>query len=377
MKEKDVEIKQDNVFIYPKLDYAIEDMQERNKIVHHIIDTIPKEKLTSYYLQKLTKYLVITPQNKKERHILTKNRLTGTVNKRQLSFEGLVAKLQNGEDGIYNFITGGDKNIYLVPKIKITQKDIETVPGLRELTEEIQRLQMQQKKATGKKKYLLTKQLIQARKQRYTLRSAYKPVIFASKIVRNTNRIDFSQNITIDKNGEPISDGLISFFNPQHVSHLLCHYSNMKQDAWGNFQNDLFYLMEDFDNLVDKALKQNYPVFYSIVIYKIDGLTNKQILEKIKQEHDAVYSIQYLSKLWRKKIPEIIAETAKKDWLIWHYTFEEKGQWKRCSKCHEIKLAHPYFFTKNRTSKDGWYSLCKDCRNKKKGQNQIKRIKKF
>jgi len=83
-----------------------------------------------------------------------------------------------------------------------------------------------------------------------------------------------------------------------------------------------------------------------------------------------------LSRLWRKKIPKTIADTAKKEWLIWHYTFEEKGKWKRCSKCHEIKLAHPYFFTKNKTSKDGWYSLCKDCRNKK-GQKKIKYNKKF
>lgn len=377
MKEKNIEIKQDNVFTYPKLDYAIEDMQERNKIVHNIIDTIPKEKLTSYYLEELTKYLTISSSNKKERYILTNNRMVGTVNKREISFEGLIAKLQNGEDGIYSFMTGGDKNIYLVPKIEITEDDIETIPGMRELTEQIEKIKKQQKKAKGKRKYLLTKQLIQARKQRYTLRSAYKPTIFASKIIKNINKIDLNENITIDKNGQPVSDGLISLFNPQHVSHLLCNYSDLKQDSWGNFQNDLFYLMEDFDNLVDKALKYDYPIFYNIVIYKIDGLTNKQVLEKIKQQYNVIYSVQYFSKIWRKKIPKIIAETAKKDWLIWHYTFEEKGQWKRCSKCHEIKLAHPYFFTKNRTSKDGWYSLCKDCRNKKKGQNQIKRIQKF
>jgi hypothetical protein len=40
-----------------------------------------------------------------------------TVNKREISYEGLVSKLENGEDGIYNFITDGDKNILLVPKI--------------------------------------------------------------------------------------------------------------------------------------------------------------------------------------------------------------------------------------------------------------------
>lgn len=375
MKEKDIEIKQGNDFTYPRLDYTIEDMQERNKIVHSIIDTIPKEKLTAYYLEELTKYLTIFPNNKKEKKILTDNRMM-TVNKREISFEGLVSKLQNGADGIYSFMTGGDKNIYLVPKIQITEKDKETVPGLKELIEQIKRLEKQQKKAKGRKKYLLTKQLIEARQQQYVLKSTYKPPIFGSKIVRTISKIEFNENITINEKGEPVSDGLISFFNPEHISHLLCNYSDIKQDSWGNFQNDLYYLMQDFDDLVDKALKEKYPVFYLIVILKIDGLTNKEILKQIKEKYDMVYSIQYLSKIWRKKIPKIITETAKKDWLVWHYTFEEKGQWKRCSKCHEIKLAHSYFFTKNRTSKDGWYSLCKDCRNKK-GQNQIKKIRKF
>ena len=48
-----------------------------------------------------------------------------------------------------------------------------------------------------------------------------------------------------------------------------------------------------------------------------------------------------------------------------HYTEEERGKWKRCSKCGQIKLANNRFFSKNNTSKDGWYSICKECRNKK------------
>jgi hypothetical protein len=49
-------------------------------------------------------------QEKKERKILTENRMM-TVNKRETSFEGLVSQLENGEDGIYNMMTDGDKNI--------------------------------------------------------------------------------------------------------------------------------------------------------------------------------------------------------------------------------------------------------------------------
>ena len=35
----------------------------------------------------------------------------------------------------------------------------------------------------------------------------------------------------INENGEPTSNGLISFFNHKHVSALLCNYSSIKEDA--------------------------------------------------------------------------------------------------------------------------------------------------
>ena len=77
------------------------------------------------------------------------------------------------------------------------------------------------------------------------------------------------------------------------------------------------------------------------------------------------HSEQYFSTLWRKRIPKMMAEQAQKDYLIWYYTNEEYGNWKQCGKCGEVKLAHPFFFSKN-TSKDGFYSVCKECR----GQNK-------
>jgi hypothetical protein len=50
-------------------------------------------------------------QEKKQRKILTENRLT-TVNKRETSFEGLVSQLENGEDGIYNLISENKNTIF-------------------------------------------------------------------------------------------------------------------------------------------------------------------------------------------------------------------------------------------------------------------------
>ena len=289
-----------------------------------------------------------------------------TINKRETSYEGLVAKLENGEDGIYNFMTGGDKNILLVPKIQITEDDIATIPDLKKLREEIKKVEIQQKAARGKQKFLLTKQLIEMRQDQYVLKSIYKPPIAMAKVTKSVNQINLDEHITIDENGDPVSDCLVSLFDPHHVCCLLCNYSKLKEDCWGHFDSDWWYLMENLDNLLERALKEDYPILYDIVIYKIDGLQNKDIAARIKQDYDVSYSVEYLSAVWRKKIPKIIADKAKEEWIIWHYTHEEKGKWKRCSRCHEIKLAHPYFFTRNKTAKDGWYSMCKCCRNKKK-----------
>ena len=87
-----------------KLDYTIDSVEERKKLVEKILEENPEP--SEAYLDILANYLVLCmeKQEKKEKKILTDNRMT-TVNKRETSFEGLVSQLENGEDGIYNLIT--------------------------------------------------------------------------------------------------------------------------------------------------------------------------------------------------------------------------------------------------------------------------------
>jgi hypothetical protein len=110
-------------------------------------------------------------QEKKERKILTDNRMM-TVNKRETSFEGLSDQLENGEDGIYNLIAN-DKNIIFQPKISITKKDIETIPFLRQLREEISIWDTMLKTSSGKEAYTIKKALIEMRKDQYVIKQAY------------------------------------------------------------------------------------------------------------------------------------------------------------------------------------------------------------
>lgn len=348
-----------------KLDYSLESPQERNELVKKIIDETPPEQLTNRYLEILADYIIFAmdKEERKKKKILTDNRMV-TVNKRETSFEGLVGKLENGEDGIYNMIAN-DKNIIFTPKVSITQKDIDEIPALKDLRSAIDRVEQEEKKAVGKKKFLLKKQLIEMRQDQYVIKNSYRQPMYCMNAIKSFSKIDFDEHITINEKGEVQSDGLITLFNPKHVSALLCNYSKLKEDCWGRFSSDSYYLMEDLDNLVERTLKEKYPLYYDLLIYKIDGKQNIEIQELLNRDHGIKHSLEYISSLWRNKIPKLLAEQAQEDYLVWYYTIKEKGKWKRCSRCGQIKLAHNRFFSKNKTSRDGYYSICKECRNKK------------
>ena len=349
-----------------RLDYTLQTPQERNELVKKIIDSTPPEKLTNRYLEILTDYIIFAmdKEERKEKKILTDNRMV-TVNKRETSYQGLISKFENGEDGIYNMIAN-DKNIIFTPKVSITPQDLEEIPELKDLKEAIAEVEAQVGRASGKKKYLLKKQLIEMRQDQYVIKNAYHPPMYCMNAVKSFSTMNFNESIVITKEGEVKSNGLITLFDSKHVSALLCNYSRLKEDAYGKFYSDSYFLMEDLDSLVERTLKEKYPLYYDLLIYKIDGKQNIEIQKLLLDDHGIKHSVEYISSLWRNKIPKLLAEQAQEEYLLWYFTMKEKGKWKKCSRCGEVKLAHNRFFSKNKTSRDGFYSICKTCRNKKK-----------
>ena len=301
-------------------------------------------------------------QEKKEKNILTENRLV-TINKRETSFEGLVSQFENGEDGVYSIMTE-DKNQIFQPKVTITKQDIEEIPFLKQLRESIEYWEQKLKTATGKDIYKIKKTLIDLRKDQYVIKNAYKrPIVFTQAVRSSKNFIPLDGEITIDENMRAIGTG-VTLTDPAVCSAILCNYSKLKEDSWGNFESDTWYLIYDFENVCDRAL-EDYPLYMKIVEYKIDGMQNIDIQEAIQQEFGIKHSLEYISSLWRNKIPKLIASAAEDQYLEWYFTQEEKGEYKRCSRCGQIKLANNKYFSINGTSKDGFYSICKECRSTK------------
>ena len=345
-----------------KLDYSIESPEERNELVKQILEENPDP--GEKYLEVLADYLILCmeKQERKERKILTDNRMA-TVNKRETSFEGLISQFENGEDGIYNLITE-NKNIIFQPKVTITKKDIEEIQPLRQLKEAINIWEQKAKTASGRDAYIIKSTLIDLRKDQYIIKNAYRRPITLTKITHSKNTLPLDEQISINDDGELISSGF-SLLDPAVCSAILCNYSKLKEDSWGYFENDMWYLIYDFEKVCDKALKK-YPLYQRIVECKIDGMQNIDIQLILQQEFGIKHSVEYISSLWRKKIPNLIASQAEDDYLNWYYTQVEPGTYKRCSRCGEIKLAHNRYFSKNKTSRDGFYSICKCCRNKKR-----------
>ena len=344
-----------------KLDYTLESPEQRKELVEQILAETPNP--SESYLETLADYLVLCmeKQEKKERKLLTENRMA-TVNKRETSFEGLVSQLENGEDGIYNMITN-NKNMIFQPKVLITKKDVEEVPGLKQLREAIKYWEERLKTASGRDAFIIKKAIIELRKDQYILKDAwYKPIV-PKNSTRSRHFIPLDDDFSFDDEGYVVPEG-VSLCNPKVVSAILCNYSALKEDSWGEFEKDLYYVMQDFDDVADAALK-DYPLYERIVEYKVDGLQNIDIQQKIEEEFGIKHSVEYISSLWRNKIPKIIASEAEDRVLDNYFLNEMKGKYKRCSRCGEIKLAHNKYFSKNKTSKDGFYSICKKCRNSK------------
>lgn len=142
-----------------KLDYSLKTSAERAEFIKELLPDLTKEQLKNKkYIEIMSDYIVsaMTPEEKKEKMILTDNRMI-TVNKRETSFQGLVDKFENGEDGLWNFMIDNDKNILLTHKKEITDVDLENIDSLKDLKESIKIIEKKEKEATGKNKYKLKK----------------------------------------------------------------------------------------------------------------------------------------------------------------------------------------------------------------------------
>ncbi len=114
-------------------------------------------------------------------------------------------------------------------------------------------------------------------------------------------------------------------------------------------QTDLEQLIKDC-NLSEKDLE-------ILHMYRA-GMTLEAIGRKLNITKKAVD--KYIDKIIKN-----IIDTYNKQYEDWYYLEVEKGTYKTCSKCGEVKLANERNFAKDKTGKYGVRGACKECDDKK------------
>lgn len=332
-----------------KLDYTLQTAEERLQLVNQILEENPNP--NDKYLEILADYLIIG-FDKDKKKLLTANR-EQTISRRETSYEGLAEQFEQGEDSI-NGLIRNDKNILFRPKDPITEEDVESIPLLKQVRETIALWENYMRTAAGRSAYLAKTALIETRKEQYLVRNAYKKPIIAIAPTHSKKpfHLDAEESIV---DGELVFNAA-SFCNKELILNILCNYSNLRELGKGNFESDLWFLMEAFDELCGRALEKD-SFYEKVMRFKIEGKTNAEINAALGSEH----TDEFFSVVWRKKIPKIIADCAIGETLTWLWAKDPELPWKTCGRCKQSKPAHSFFFNRN---KNNFYSICKACRKK-------------
>lgn len=333
------------------LNNELKSYDERLEWINKQIAQVGEENVSEYQREKIASYLIEGTAPETRGEIITPNRMV-TVNKRETSREGLVEKLEGGESAFHQLIKQ-DRNVILTPKVEITEKDLEEVPGLRQLRNEINRLQERvdngqdiPRKILGKMKQMV----IEMRRDQYVLKNAFRQPIFSRG---NGSNIE-----------EMIHYDTMNLQDPEQVLALIMNYIGLKSEFGDNNESDVKWVLVDLDRLVKKTLTSRPSLEY-ILVWKIVGASNAEIREGLIEKFGIDHTQEYISSLYRNKIPQLIAETATEEWVENMFMNKLKGEYKKCSRCKQIKLASNRYFSINRTSSSNFYSVCKSCRNKK------------
>lgn len=346
-----------------KLDYSLTTTEERVSLVNEILSENPSP--SSYYLEVLSDYILAPAAKKEKGKITTKNRMV-TIKKRETSFEGLMAQFPNGEDAVYALFSSNPHQ-RLDPKLSITDQDLIDIPELKEIQSNITWWENYLKTAKGYDRYIAKKTIIELRKEQYSLRQNVKPPMQVRNKTIQNHQPTLDDSYTLDANNRVIPSGM-SLADPKVCRAILNNYSGLKEAGYGNFDSYLWYLMEDFDRVSSKALA-DYPIYEELVTLKIDGCKNQAVADALCTKFGVGWSASYVSALWSGRIPRLIASVGEDEILDYHFLNIEKGTYKTCPICKQVKLANTKYFSRNSYSPDGFYSICKQCRKERRKQN--------
>jgi hypothetical protein len=400
-----------------KLDYDLEFAEDRNKLVWEILNELNEDGTLSKYFSSdgfrmkqiktknsflsesdpISKLLLrfsyyidfakYNNQDSKDKEMQDKlDTLSYYKTKQQSGAIGLsedLVKIQSQivDVDFQNQARRKDKNVRLIPKQTITAKDRMEYPELNEYALFLEMINetlgfvkgvskerqftMQDKIA---RKYgdnylqMLKRIRSELQKDLPLIKDRIRGTIYFKKLDKGSPVYDLDCDTGyVNEQGDyvEISENKIELDNPQHLFALMDNYAELKEGVWDKPDSDLWILLHEFENLVEKSDLE--PFEKDILIYKIDKMTGEDICLEINSKYEMELSERNLSRIYSEVIPKKLVDTYNEIYEEWLYTYKVKGNFKQCKKCGENKVLNERNFYKEPKGKDGFKSTCIKC----------------
>ncbi len=265
---------------------------------------------------------------------------------------------EQGEDSVRERETS-----YLQVKPTVTVQDQQEIPELAGYATFIEGVQqLIEKTYNSREKYKLRQILKEARQDQLATKAAIRPPITASP-PPPVSCLDFYEDtVYTNEAGEHIlvSHNRIDLGAQKHILELLKYYTQLRHYTWDKPQSDMKYILDTLDALIEDAPLNRH--FRYILIRRIDGATYEVIAHELQENMGLKLSPAYLSSVFTSRIPQILSTYYNDSYEEWYYTYIEKGDYKRCTKCGTNRLRDAKYYRRDGKSKDGLSTICKVCR---------------
>lgn len=184
------------------------------------------------------------------------------------------------------------------------------------------------------------------------------------KITKGSTDYDINSDTWYETDGGDIvelSKNHVLLSDANTYKGLILTYKDLKDKYYDDMNHDIWSLLFVFEELLNKTEFTQDEQFVLDMLF--DNFNQKQIREKYELVNLSTLTTYRVSNLINTIIPNKLANTYINSVEEWVYTEKIKGNYKKCSKCEEIKLANERYYGKDGRNRDGYKSICKKCDN--------------
>ena len=229
------------------------------------------------------------------------------------------------------------RNYKKVKDLKLEKEDLEKYPPMKDYYEFYNYLKEESKRLWGTKN-LSKEDMVRRGKIKKLLPEIKKDMMDAKKQLQ----MPIIWKSPLKDNGGADYD-LLDMFDKEVVKELLRVHKGV------DLQDDLSCILVDLENLINKIEftdKQR-----KVLELWSNGLATGEISKKLNVKPNTVVSCL-------NGVLDLIIKQYEKEYEEWYYLNIRKGEYKKCSKCGEVKLVSQF----DKNGKRGLYPRCKKCR---------------